>query len=358
MKRELITDKEAICFLSIFIMGSTLILGIGGDAKNDAWIVAITGVIVSIPMLMVYAKLLSLFPEKGLYEILEIIFGKIISKIISVLYIWYSFHLGALVIRNFGEFINTVTMPETPMIVPMLCLGIVCIVAVKAGIEVMARVSAFVLPYLLLIMALVQLLGISSLNFEFIKPVLANGLKPILKGTFSIFTFPFAESVLFLEVLFNLKNKQSFKKVYLTSLFLAGGIILILTLRNIFILGSLMGKLYFPAHIAVSRVNIGDFLERIEVTVAIVFVFGVFVKASVCLFVACKGITKLFNLRDYGSITIQMGLLMIYLAYIVYDDIMEMQKWAFSTYAYYAFPFQAIIPVLMLILAKIKLRRN
>ncbi|WP_411681212.1 GerAB/ArcD/ProY family transporter [Clostridium thailandense] len=356
MYKEQINDKEGICLLMIFIMGSTLIVGIGGEAKNDAWIAGILAILMAVPIILVYGRILSLFPGKDLYEILNIVLGRIISKIVAVIYIWYSFHLGALVIRNFGEFINTVTMPETPMIVPMICLGLVCIIATKSGIEVMGRISASVLPILLITILIVQLLAIPITNFSFLKPVLGNGFKTILGGAFSAFSFPFAETVLFIGILFSLKNQKSYYKVYSLGLFSAGIIIVILTMRNIVLLGELSGKVYFPSHMAVGMIKIGEFIERIEVSVSILFVFGVFIKTSVCLLVACKGISNIFHLNDYRPIVMQTGLLMVYFSYIVYNNTMEMRFWAFKVYDHYAFTFQVIIPILLLLTAEIKKR--
>jgi spore germination protein KB len=81
-------------------------------------------------------------------------------------------------------------------------------------------------------------------------------------------------------------------------------------------------------------------------------------KSSVCLFVTCKGIARLFNLQDYRSIVIQTGLLMIYFSYTVYENIMDMTFWAFKVYPYYAFPFQVLIPVLLWLAAEIKARKK
>jgi len=357
MQKEQITDKEAICLITIFILGSTLIIGIGGIAKNDAWIAVTVGIIFSIPILLIYSRVLSLYPGKDLYEILNLVFGKGIGKLVSILYIWYSFHLGALVIRNFGEFINTVTMTKTPMFVPMLCLGLVCVVAVNLGVEVIARTSAFFLPVTLFIILTVLLLGIPKLHFNYLKPILSQGFSPVLKGGFSVFSFPFAETVLFIAVFFSLKTKKSPYKVYFSGLLLAGTIIVIVTIRNILILGGLLGKLYFPSHAAVSLINLGNFLQRIEVAVALVFAMGSFIKTSVCLLVTCKGIARVFNLDNYNSVTIQTGLLMIYFSQILYDSIMDMQNWAFTVYQYYAFPFQVVIPVIVWIFAEIKKKK-
>lgn len=356
MRREQITNKEAICLLIIFYMGSSFILGIGGAAKNDAWLSGLLGILSALPIIMVYARLLELFPEKGLFDILDLTFGKILGKAVSLLYIWYSFHLGALVIRNFGEFIGTAALPETPIFVPMICLGITSIAVVRSGIEVMGRISAYIMPVLFFILFVVQLLGIPQWNLHHIKPILANGWHPIIKGSFSTFAFPFAESVVLMGVLFSLKTSKSSCKVYVISTLIAGFLILIITIRNILILGGILPKLYFPSHIAVSRISVGEFLQRIEISVAIVLVFGVFIKSSICLLVSSLGIAKLFKLEDYRSILIQLGLIMVYFAYIIYGNIFEMRFWAFEIYPYYALPFQVIIPLLMLLIAEVKCR--
>ncbi|HVJ48250.1 endospore germination permease [Desulfitobacterium sp.] len=358
MQKEQITDKEAICLLIVFVIGSSLIVGVGGEVNNDAWIAGIVGCIMAIPMLLVFSRILSLFQGKDLFDILNIALGKVIGRIVAIIYIWYAFHLGALVLRNFGEFIKIVAMPETPMFVSLLCLGLVCIIAVRLGIEVLGRTTTYFLPILFFTLVVVELLAIPQLHLDYIKPILGNGLISVLKGGFSTFSFPFAETVLFIGVFGSLKTKKSPFKVYYWGILISAIIIIITTIRNIAVLGNMMDSFYFPSYAAVGRIKIGDFLERIEVSVAIVFVFGVFVKSSICLLVACKGIGKMFNLKDYRSIVIQTGLLMIYFSYTVFDNSMEMKYWAFKVYPFYAFPFQVILPIIIWISAEIKARKN
>lgn len=358
MQKEQITDKEGICLLIVFVIGSSLILGIGGEAKNDAWIAGIVGLIMVIPMLLVFSRILTLFQGKDLFDILNITLGPLIGKIVAIIYIWYAFHLGALVLRNYGEFINTVAMPETPMFVSLFCLGLVCIIAVKLGIEVLGRTTTYFLPILLFIIVVVQLLAIPQLHLNYIKPILGNGLIPVLKGGFLTFSFPFAETVLFIGIFGSLKTKKSPFKVYYWGILISAIVIIATTIRNIAVLGNMLDSFYFPSYAAVSKIKIGDFIQRIEVSVSFVFIYGVFIKCSICLLVACKGIGKMFNLKDYRSIVIQTGLLMIYFSYIVYDNSMMMNYWAFKVYPFYAFPLQVIIPIIIWILAEIKVKRK
>jgi len=358
MIKEQITDKEAICLLIVFIMGTTLILGSGGEAKNDAWISLIVSIFMFMPMLLIFSRISSLYQGKDLFDILIVIFGKVVGRIISIIYIWYAFHLGALVLRNFGEFINTLAIPETPMFVPLLCMGFVSIIAVRLGIEVIGRTTTYFLPIIFFILAVVLILSLSDIHFSYLKPILGKGLTPVLKGGFSIFSFPFAETVLFIGVFSALKTKKSPIKVYLWGMCISACVIILVTIRNISILGNMLGSFYFPSYQAVGQISIGDFIQRIEVSVSMVFVFGVLIKSSICLLVACKGIGKIFNLYDYRSIVIQTGLLMVYFSYFIYDNIMEMKFWAFKVYPYYAFPMQVILPGIIWVLAEIKVRKD
>ncbi len=354
MQNEQITNKEGIYIVIVFIIGSSLILGIGGETKNDAWLAGVAGLFMVSPMILMYSRILSLFQGRNLFDILEITFGKIFGRLIAIIYIWYAFHLGALVLRNFGEFLNTVAMPETPMAVTIFGLGLLGIIASRLGIEVLVRTTAFFFPILIFILIIVQILSLNQLDFNYLKPVLGNGLLPVINGGFATFSFPFAETVLFMGVFDALKSKKSILKVYVWGVLIASFIIVVITIRNITVLGSLRESFYFPSYEAVSKINIGDFIQRIEVTVSIVFIFGAFVKSSICLLVACRGLGRFFNLKSYRNIVIQTGILMSLFACFVYNSTMQMSFWAFKVYQYYAFPMQVILPVIIWIACEIK----
>lgn len=357
MHKEVISDKQAIVITAMFIMGSTLVLGVGGEAKQDVWLSITLGMIIAIPMMLVYAKILSLFHGKDVFEIMEMVFGKIFGKITIIFFTWYAFHLGSLVVRNFAEFINTVTLPETPRIILMLIMAVLCIWVVQEGIEALGRWSSVIFPSLLAIILIVVALSMTQANTENLKPVLGNGLSPVIGGAFSVFTFPFAEAVLLMVAYSSLPNKKSPKKVYLIGLLIAGFFLLGIAVRNVLVLGAdTVSILYFPSYTAVSKINIGDFLQRIEVMVSVVFIFAGFVKISICLHAACKGVCRVLNINNYRFIVSPVGLMMVNLAYWIYPDIMEMQNWAFKIYKYYALPFEVILPITILIVAAIRIR--
>jgi len=355
MIEEKISDREGITLSVLFVFGSSLVMGSGGQAKNDSWIAVLLAILFSAPVLFMYARILYRHPGKNLYEILEDIFGKYAGKLLSLVFIWFSFHLGSLVLRNFGEFINTVGLPETPAIVPIIVFSLICVLGVKAGIETLARCSSYFITLVMVFTAVIFFFTIPKIDIENLRPVLSNGLKPVLIGAFAAFTFPFCELVIFMGVFDCLKTSKSSYTVYLKALLFGGLVICFISARNVMVLGvESLGNTYFPSYAAVSRVNIGNFIQRLEVVVAIVFILTGFMKISICLLAAAKGISRLTGIKDYRVLVTPVALLMVNFAYIIYDSIMEMFEWAEDIWPYYAFPFQVIFPFFIFAAVEIK----
>lgn len=357
MQKEKITDRQSILLIVVFTIGSSLIIGIGTGAKNERWIATILGFIMVAPMILLYSRILSLFKEKDLFEILNICLGKVSGSVVCVLYTFYALYLGAAVARNFGEFVNIISLTQTPKIVSLLALGFACIFAVKMGIEVIGRSVVFLSAIIIITIIFVQFLTIPEIDLDRLKPFFANGLKPLLKGGYSAFTVPFAETVLFLGILSPLSTKKSPYKIYFTGISVATFIFVAIVIRNTGILGNMLDAFNFPSYEAISMISIGDFLQRIEVTVSIIFMCGVFIKCTICLLFACKGIRNLVNLSDYRTVAVQTGLIMAYLSLIIVDSSVEMQNLAFEIYPYFAIPFQILLPVVIWIFAEIKAKK-
>jgi spore germination protein KB len=336
-------------------MGTTFVVSGQHKVKQDAWIAILIALLMSLPLIFIYGRLLRLFPNKNLFDIVEKVFGKVIGKIIILLYTFYFFHLGSLVIRNVTEFVQVVSFPETPQFFVALSLGILSIYMAKSGIEVLGRWTEFILPFLLFVLMVTILLSTSKFNFSNLQPVLYNGWKPVISNAFSIFFFPLGEIVIFTSLFDSLKSKNSAFKIYLLSLVIGSAIIFIVYIRNILVLGiPNLSQMYFPSYYSVSLINIGEFIQRIEVIISIVFILSGFAKTSVCLLTASIGVSKLFKLPDYKQICAPVCFLMINLSIVIYSSTMEMFEWI-EVYEYYASLFQIIFPLIALITARIRI---
>lgn len=358
MSKEIIANRQAGAVVSMFIMGSTLILGVGSKAGQDIWLVIILAGIAVMPLLAIYARILALFPGHNLYQILSILFGPVAGRALSLLYIWYAYSLGALVMRNFQEFINIVSFPETPIFVPIMMMGLVCIWAVKEGIEVLGRMSQLMFILLAFIMIVVIALSMKDADIDNMRPVACSGFQAIMRSTYNVLAFPLAETVLFMTVLNLDKERNNSYYIYFLGILFGLILILLASVRNMLVLGSeITENVHFPPYVAVTIINIGSFLQRIEITVSVVFLFTGFIKISICLMSACKGIDCLLGLGGYRQIVAPVGLLLMITACFIFKNIMEMSDFAFNMYRYYAFPFQVVLPIVIWIAAEVRTRR-
>jgi len=357
MKNEVISERQATILIILFIIGSSFLAGSGGQAKQDAWIAIVIAMTWSLILLLMFSRILSLFPGKDLFDILQILMGKFIGKILSILMIWFAFHNGTLILRTLSDFTNTLVFVSTPIAVPMIFFSILIIWCLKSGIEVLGRWSEFFIWVVILIFLTISTLAIPQMDISRLKPILNNGVTPILKGAFSSFSYPFGETVIFTMVFSNISKVKNYRKTFIVGLVIGGGLIFLATLRNILILGSeAISRVYFPSTMAISLIQLGNLLERLEMLVVIIFLVCIFVKVSLCAFAVCNGISKVFEFDDYKFISTPVVLLMLSFSFFVYKSIMEMTSWTSKIWPYYSFFFEVIIPLVVFVLAEIKNR--
>ncbi|OJU14381.1 MAG: hypothetical protein BGN88_11755 [Clostridiales bacterium 43-6] len=355
MNSELLKTKHGVSLLVMFLMGSSIVIGTASDVKQDAWEAIILSALFTAPVFLMYCRIMDNHKGKTMLEILPELFGSIAGKVMIGLYVLYALHLGILVVRNFTEFIQIVSLPETPMRVVALVFSIVCIYAVKTGTFVLSRFAVFTVPIVLAFMILMTLFSMPDMHLSNLKPYFASGWIPMLRNTYGAFSFPFGETVLFLFV-FRAGNEYfKLKRVYFYALFIGCGAILMATLRNLLVLGSgLFGSYHFSSYVTAGLIDIGDIVQRIEILLSIVLIFTGLIKISICLYVAVAGLSKIFNITDYKTITAPVGIFAAIYSYVVYGNTQEMFFWAAYVYPYYAMPFQLLIPLVIWITSEIK----
>ena len=358
MNKETISFRQAIYSIILFIFGSSVVLGVNETAGQDAWISLLLATAGAFPLYMMYARIIRLYPETDFYDIILTVFGKIIGKVLIGLFTWYAIHLAAIVIRNFSEFLQIVSMPETPELPLMAALALVTAYLAKSSTSVLGKWSVIMLPIVSIVVLLTLILSVKDMDLTNLLPILENGWKPVAEGAYQIITFPFAEVVVFLCLAGSIKKQDNPYKIYGYSL-LAGSVFLLLViLRNFVILGPMMVNIsYFSSYTTARILRLGDFLSRIEGTITINFLLSGILKITVCLIAGAKGIAKLFNITVYKNMLMPASMLALALCAIIYKSAMEMFGFI-QYYQFYAIPFQIVIPLAVWIAAEVTVRKK
>lgn len=347
MENAKISGIQLFLLIIGFLFGSTSILTPVASAKNDAWLAVIIGGLGGACLVWMYVAIATLNPSKTLVEILRNRFGKHLGNVIAVLYIWYTIHLAALVFRNFGEFIVTVTYPETPMVVIIGIFAALLVYAVNSGIEVVSRSSELFVPLLFVIIIIISLSLITTHDFTAFLPLLENGIKPVLHAAFEFATFPLGEIFVFLMVFPHFNKKiNNLKKIAAFSVIIFILLYLWSIFEYLFVLGKdLLYRANFVPHIIASLIP----NSNLEPLIDIYLIIGGGVKISICIYAAAKALSQVFGISDYRKLVTAVTTFSVVLSVWVYENLLEMVEFAQKVWPYYSIPFQIVIPLILLL---------
>jgi spore germination protein KB len=334
-----------------FLFGSTAVLNPTTIAGQDAWLAYIFGWLGGFLLIWLYVRIALINPSLTLVEILKKVFGKYFGTVLALLYIWYFLHLAAIVLRDFGEHMNVTVYFKTPMVFTMGCFALLIAYCLRKGLEVTGRAAEILMPYLFVFLLVIFCLLLPEYDTDNLFPFLEKGLAPVIKASLGVFTFPFGESVAFLMIFPALYSARQLKKVSFTAFLVMGFIIFGVIIRDLLSLGpDLLTRLVFPPSLSTELTP----ELQLEPLISVNLLLGGWVKITICLYAAVVGIAQLLNLDDYKPLVFPLVLFTVVLARWLYDDIFKMLDWALNVYPYYALPLQVGIPLLILLIAKVR----
>jgi len=358
MTNHVITGKQTQSIFIMFWLGSIVVSGINPETKQDTWVSILLASVLILPLMALYVRIIHLYPGLNLFDILFKVFGRIFGRILSLLIIFYAIHLGSMVIKVSSEFIDIVNMPETPELLTIVFITLFSIWSVKSGAENIGRLAKFTYLILLVSIALTFIIGLKDMKLDNLKPVMQTDFKSLLSAAYTLDTLPLGEMVLILVFFSSVSAKASASKIYVKSLISMTILYLVVTLRNVMILGVPMALMVdFPSYSSVSVISVGDFFSRVEVLTGINLILAGFIKGSVCLYAASVGLTKVLSIQNQKSTVVPCALLIATLSGMVFSNSTDMLEFV-KVLRIYVIPFQIIIPLMIWIGAEIQTKLN
>ncbi|WFD09081.1 GerAB/ArcD/ProY family transporter [Tepidibacter hydrothermalis] len=354
MKKDVLSEKQGIFIIIVFLIATSTNIITGAGAKNDLWISIILGFLVVLPIAMICARLCDLFPGKDLYDIFLICYGKFFGRLMIFTYIIYCIHTELFIILDYAFFVNIVALPETPKIIPIIVLMLLGNWTIRYKNEILANWSIFFCAFFILYIFLGIFFMIPKMDVGNLFPVFYNGIPPIIKATFGVVSFPFAQIIVFTMYCSGFEKNSSAWRIYIISLTIGSFLILINSVAGLLVSGSdVIGSTYFSSYDAFARINVGNFIQRFEILSAAIYTLGVFMKSSIYLLCITKGIAKLFNFKEYNFVTTLSCLIIVNMSNILHKNVQDNFYWLFNIWPYYSFLFQGILPVFIWISVEI-----
>ncbi len=350
-----ITSKQFVSTCVLFMISSIQVINIYPNSKINIWFAAIIGAVASAPIILMFARLSGLYPDEDLFGIIEKTLGKAVGKCINLLYTVYGLYLGIVTIRYLTEFIQVVSLNETPQITLLAFFGFLCGYIVYKGTGTITKLSTVILPVVFAIFIFIIICSFGFYNFSYLKPGLDETVRTFSDAAFSVASFSFCEIIFIMGFFKNSEFSQRKKYSLLIISLLIGMVFTVIQLlSNQLILGTSTNSiLYFPNYEAVSIINIEDFITHIEVISIISFLMCVIIKESVCIFTVSSGLNKIFNVRKPKLTEIFATVAVIIGGVFIFDSTMDMYKFH-ELNKYIVLIFQAAVPLLIYSIAEIR----
>ncbi len=288
--------------------------------------------------------------DKTLVNFIKDILGTVLGKIIVFVYFLLWFLQISMSIKETLEFLNLILLHNTPMIVILIgMLFFVVYVVIIGGITAVSRCSEVIGPFLLLSLFIQLFLNPQDMDITRILPIYAdNGWTHILKGTFYSVNYMVDPSII-LMLFFFAENKQSASRAILwgTATSLIWGVLTAFIL--VFITGPILAsELVYPVYALSKFVSILNFIQNIDAFYIPLWLFGAFIKVSVCLFILSYGLSEWTGYKNWKRIALVTTLILFsYIIYSIYHIQISFSLINFVQIGIF-YPFAYIITPLML----------
>lgn len=354
-----ISVRQFSVLVMFFTIGTTILIIPGGlalVAKQDAWIAAIVGVGLGLLPVLLYNWIGKLVPGLTIIQSNEKLFGKWIGTLVSILFIFFSFLGSATLLFYVGNFMTTQVMPRTPIqFINVLFVSIV-VMGVRLGLETIARAAEIFFPWFLgLFLVLVVFLA-PQIEFQNIQPVFEVGVKPIMKAALSLIGTASLTLIVFLMIFpAQVNNPEKARKEFIAAAFLGSLCIILVTLLTILILGAdTTARQLYPSYVLAKKINVGNFVERIESIMAGLWFFTIYFKLTLYFYATVGGLAQLLKLQDHRPLCLPMGMLVVVYSLVVYPNVAYMLEWDSTVFIPYVISIGLILPLFMLASALIR----
>ncbi|WP_028610602.1 GerAB/ArcD/ProY family transporter [Paenibacillus harenae] len=356
-----ISLRQFTVLIMFYTIGTTILVipaPLAADAGQHAWIAAIVGWLLGLLVVVLYVSLGKLFPQMTFIAYIEHTFGKWLGKPISLFFIFFSFVTSSIVLYYIGNFMTTQIMPETPIGAFVILFAGIVLMGLRLGLEVLARTAEILFPWFLLLFTTLTLFLIPEIEIQKIRPIIEIGFKPVIRAALVFAGTASLPMVVFLMIYpMSLNEKKGAGKAFYTGTLIGGIFIIIITFLSVSILGAeLSAKNMYPSYALSKKINVGNFIQRVEILMAGLWFLTIFFKATFYAYGFISGIAQVFGCKDYRPFVIPCGMIMIAFSLVVYPDVVYMSDFESTVYIPFVISAGLLLPLFVLITGLIRKR--
>ncbi len=324
------------------------------EANQAAWLAPFISVIFEIVYMAMLIKIFKKYKKESFIEIIIDVFGKILGKIICVLYLIWLTLMIAYNLRMFAERILTTINPSMSIVLLTLTLVVLVVYVIKDGIVVLSRMNELFFAIIFGIFVIIVIFIIPEIHINNLIPITYKDAFPVFKANmgilaiwaYNIAIFMFADKIL---------DKKDFKNVSVKLIIYITIISFMVIIIPIGIFGNLVvQKMPVPFFSAIMQVSLFDSIERIESIVVVLWIITDFILISALTYATLHIITKVFKLEEKNTFLNIYMILIFFLSLCIAKTSFELSSLSINVLTPLNIIMGYCIPVLTFLLAKIR----
>jgi len=350
-----ISSQQLLFLVAGFVQGSVLLIDFTvGITEQQTWIVVFIGLAITTPFFLSFVMLAKRFQGMNLIQINDVVYGRLMGKVVSAYYIFFFLMPLSFNIRDLGELYITFLMPDTPFIFFLTVFTATCAYAVAKGIEVLARVShLFVVTGLFVIISTFILL-IDQMDFSNFLPFFELPFVRMFQGIHIMSAIPFGETLVFLVIMGCLNNTKHMIKNSYIGLLIGTISLLIVSARNTAVLGRTQTIWTSASFQSIRLIDIGTVLTRMDFLIGIAQTVLIFFKCCLFFYALVVSLSQLFGLKSYLPLVLPLAGIEVIIAATVFQSPVDHASITQNAGIIYSAPLMFIFPPLSLLIAKIR----
>lgn len=359
-----ISERQFTILIILGVIGDSILVlptVIASYVKQDAWLSMLIALFLGLAVGGLFSGIAHKQQRKSLIEVAQSNLGIGLGSVFSLLFLFEIYICSLTLVSEMSQFMTTQMMPETPAEAIIVLYTAVIIIAYRYGVKAFSRMGELLFPMFLGLFVFLVVFLIPQVEMSNLQPLAAKGMGPIISGVLPAFTFGFAEMYILLMLVPHVVGKDSLTKPILWGFFLGGAILFVIVLFCVLVLGpNLMLTKYYPTFVLAQKIEIGNFLERVEVIITFLWIITVFYKSLILFFALTTGISQMLRLKEDRMLTIPLGMLLLVGAVAgtpnvtVYNEIIK------NYYPWFDLSFCVLLPALFLLMLYVagKLRKS
>jgi spore germination protein KB len=323
-------------------------------AKQDFWISPILALSAWITIYIAF-RLHHMYPGQNIVQVSERIVGRFPGKLIGFIILFDYLYLIGKATLEYGEFVVGAFLRQTPLIVVLGSMVLVCALTVRGGVEIVGRFAQLILPICVALFLLIIILIIPDLRLSNMLPIMGEGIMPSIAGA-GVLQVWFSEFITVSFLLPFVTDQEKAAKSTLSSLFAVILTMVICNLVTLLLLGEMTGNYAYPFLILTRYISLADFFTHLDPLFMAIWVLGEFVKICIYFYVFVLGAAQWMNLSDYRPIVFPLSFIILLFSVWIAPSLQELMHVISTSLTFSLLTGFVVIPLLLLSIAWVQKR--